>query len=72
MYYISNNKSDLEAYNNLVKVAERYDGTTTTDWANIIEHSEGTQFAILKHDNYQTDLNTVETLDSSWFDDEII
>lgn len=72
MYYISDNKSDLEAYNNLVKVAERYDGTTTTDWANVIEHPEGTQFAILKHDNYQTDLNTVETLDSSWFDDETI
>lgn len=72
MYYTSKYKAELESYNNLVKVAERYDGTTTTDWANIIEHPEGTQFAILKHDNYQTDLNTVETLDSSWFDDEII
>ena len=72
MYYISNNKSDLEAYNNLVVVGEGYDGRTTQRWANVIEHPEGTQFAILKHDKYQTDLNTVETLDSSWFDDEII
>ena len=72
MYYISTNKADLIAYNNLVKVGEHYDGTTTTDWANVIEHPEGNQFAILKHDKYQTDLNTVETLDSSWFDDETI
>ena len=72
MYYTSDNKSDLEAYNNLVVVSEGYDGRTTQRWANVIEHPEETQFAILKHDNYQTDLNTVETLDSSWFDDEII
>ena len=67
MYYVSDNKSDLIAYNNLVKVGERYDGTTTTDWANVIEHPNGLQFAILKHDKYQTDLNTVATLSSDWF-----
>ena len=67
MYYVSDNKSDLIAYNNLVKVGERYDGTTTTDWANVIEHPNGLQFAILKHDKYQTDLNTVDALSSDWF-----
>ena len=72
MYYISDNKSDLEAYNNLVSIGERYDGLTTTRWANVIEHPYNGLFAILKHDNYQTDLETVETLDSSWFDDETI
>jgi hypothetical protein len=72
MYYISTNKADLIAYNNLIVIGERYDGTTTTDWANVIEHPEGNKFAILKHEKYQTDLETVETLDSSWFDDETI
>ena len=67
MYYISDNKADLIAYNNLVKVGEHYDGTTTTDWANVIEHPNGLQFAILKHDKYQTDLNTVDALSSDWF-----
>ena len=70
MYYVSDNKSDLIAYNNLVKVGERYDGTTTTDWANVIEHPNGLQFAILKHDKYQTDLNTVDALSSDWFPQE--
>ena len=67
MYYVSDNKADLIAYNNLVKVGEKYDGTTTTDWANVIEHPNGLEFAILKHDKYQTDLQTVDALSSDWF-----
>ena len=38
MYYTSDNKADLEAYDNLVVVGEGYDGTTTKRWANIIKH----------------------------------
>ena len=72
MYYVSDNKSDLEAYNNLVSIGERYDGQTTVRWANVIEHPEGNQFAILKHDKYQTDLQTVDTLSSDWFPVDIL
>ena len=71
MYYISDNRSDLQAYNNLVKVGERYDNTTTTDWANVVEHKDGGLFAILKHDKYPAELETVEDL-AGWFDSELI
>jgi expansin (peptidoglycan-binding protein) len=71
MYYISTNKADLEAYNNLVKVGEHYDGTTTTDWANVIEHPITGQFAIFKHDKYQTDLQELVSLSEDWFPVEL-
>jgi hypothetical protein len=72
MYYISDNKSDLEAYNNLVSQGEKYDGQTTVKWANVIEHKDGGLFAILKNDKYETDLESVETLSSDWFAQDII
>ncbi len=72
MYYISTNKADLEAYDNLVVVGEGYDGTTTKRWANIIEHPITGQYAILKHEKYQTDLNTVDALSSDWFPVDIL
>ena len=71
MYYISDNKSDLEAYNNLVSIGEKYDGQTTLKWANVVEHKDGGLFAILKHDKYPAELETVEDL-NGWFDSELI
>lgn len=69
MYYISNNKADLETYNQKVVDGEQYDGTTTKDWANIIEHQNGELFAIFKHDKYHDDnLQSLDDLDESWFD----
>ena len=69
MYYISQNREALEIYNATVVESEKYDGTTTTTWANIIEHQNGNQFAILKHRKYNDDtLQTIEDLDESWFD----
>ena len=70
MYYTSNDRVELETYNDLVSQSENYDGTTTTDWANVIEHPNGLQFAILRHQKYQTDLNTVDALSSDWFPQE--
>lgn len=69
MYYISQNREALESYNKMVVESENYDGTTTTTWANIIEHKQGNQYAILKHRKYNDDaLQLVEDLDESWFD----
>ena len=67
MYYTSDNKADLEAYDNLVVVGEGYDGTTTKRWANIIEHTITGQFAILQHQKYQTDLQELVALSEDWF-----
>ena len=71
MYYISNDKSELETYNDLVSQSENYDGQFTTKWAEIIEHKDGTQYAILKHDNYHSPLQSVSDL-TGWFDDNIL
>jgi len=65
-YYTSTNKSELQAYNTLVVEGEGYDGIYTTDWASIIEHPNGTDYAILKHDSYETELTQEETLGAEW------
>ena len=71
MYYISNIKQDLIDYNNMVNQGENYNGTTTK-WAEVIEHKDGGQFAILKNSKYiDTDLTEVENLDG-WYNEEIL
>ena len=52
MYYLADNKEALEAYDAKVVAAEGYDGEKTVRWAEVIEHHEGGQWAILKHDSY--------------------
>lgn len=71
MYYISENKAELEAYNQLVSDGEKYDGVSTKEWASIIEHKEGNEFAILANPKYSAELNTVESLDG-WFDLDLV
>ena len=70
-YYTSTTKADLEAYNTLVKTGEGYNGTTT-NWATIVEHPNGLDFAILKHPNYDAELTELETLGADWFPEELI
>lgn len=67
MYYTSQNISELEAYNTLVVEGEGYDGIYTTDWASIIEHPNGADYAILKQKKYEAELTELETLSSDWF-----
>ena len=66
MYYTSQNREELVAYNEAVNSAEGYSGTTTT-WAKIIEHPNGADFAIKKHPNYEAELTLVESLTEDWF-----
>ena len=71
MYYISENREKLELYAMLVEKGEQYDGVFTVKWANIIEHKDKGLFAILKHDKYPADLETLEDL-HGWFESELI
>lgn len=66
MYYTSQNRSELVAYNKAVNSGEGYNGTTT-QWADIIEHPNGADYAILKHANYDAELTLVESLSEDWF-----
>ena len=52
MYYTSQDKETLDAYNAKIASGENYDGSTTVRWADVIEHHEGGSFAILKHNGY--------------------
>ena len=65
-YYTSTTKADLEAYNTSVTTGEGYSGTTT-QWATIVEHPNGQDFAILKHDSYTSELTEEEALGAEWF-----
>lgn len=65
-YYTSTTKADLEAYNTLVTTNEGYNGTTT-NWATIVEHPNGLDFAILKHPNYDATLTIEESLGAEWY-----
>ena len=66
MYQTSQNREELVAYNEAVNSGEGYNGTTTT-WAKIIEHPNATDYAILKHSNYDAELTIEESLSSDWF-----
>ena len=66
MYYKSTNREELVAYNEAVNSGEGYNGTTT-QWANVIEHPNGVDYAIIKHANYDAVLTLVESLSDDWF-----
>ena len=70
MYYTSQNREELVAYNKAVNSGEGYSGTTTT-WAEIIEHPNGADYAILKHPKYDAELTELETLTSDWFPEPV-
>jgi len=66
MYYTSQNREELVAYNEAVNSGEGYNGTTT-QWAEIIEHPNGADYAILKHPKYDAELTIEESLSDDWF-----
>ena len=65
MYYKSQNKQELEAYNERVSQGEGYQGITTK-WSSIIEHQNGVDFAIVKNEKYLENLTEIDSLDG-WF-----
>ena len=73
MYYTSTNKSEVEAYNNLVTQSANLggEGSQALKWADVITHKDGNQFAILKNENYPSEMQEIESLDG-WFENQEI
>ena len=69
MYY-KGTKQECEDYNTKVTLGENYQGSTTS-WANVTSNQKGQGFAILKHDNYESDMEQIENLDN-WFNNNEI
>ena len=67
MYYTSQNKQELEAYNTLVTQSEGYNGTTQ-QWSDVIAHKNGGLFAIRKHEKYPSEMQEVQDV-SGWFEE---
>jgi hypothetical protein len=66
MYY-KGTKEDCEEYNSVVVDGESYDGVYTIDWAKVIAHPNGADFAIKAHDKYESLMSTLSNLGSAWF-----
>jgi hypothetical protein len=64
-YYIGT-KQECEAYNQIVTDGENYQGTTAR-WSEPIEHPTQVLYAIVKHDNYSSDMEEVEVLPENWY-----
>lgn len=68
MYY-KGTHTECTAYNKIVSGGESYDGAFTTHWADVIAHPNGVDFAILKHPEYDAELQSLESLGVDWFPD---
>ena len=65
MYY-KGTKQECEDYNNQVTLGENYQGSTTS-WANIIKNQNGQGFAIPKHLDYISDMQKIDKIPDSWY-----
>ena len=65
MYY-RGTKIECEDYNTKVTLAENYQGSTDS-WANVISNQNGQGFAILKHENYESDMTLIDKIPDSWY-----
>jgi hypothetical protein len=70
MYYIGT-KQECQDYNNQVTLGEKYKSYTVR-WENVIRNENGQGFAILKHDNYESNMILVESLPNNWNNDNEI
>ena len=64
MYY-KGTQTECENYNAKVTLGENYQGSTDS-WANVISNQNGEGFAILKHDNYESDMTLIDKIPDSW------
>jgi len=65
MYY-KGTKTKCEAYNARVAEGENYRDSTTS-WANVTSNQNGEGFAILKHENYESEMTLIDKIPDSWY-----
>ena len=70
MYYTSEDRAECLAYNEAVKAVKNYSGVTT-DWASVIEHKDGGQFAIIACPDVDSTMQTAESLEG-WFEMNVV
>jgi len=69
MYY-KGTKTKCEDYNTKVTLGENYE-SSTTGFASVNAHKNGIDFAILKHENYESDMTLIDKIPDSWFNEEL-
>jgi hypothetical protein len=69
MYY-KGNQTECENYNAKVTLGENYQGSTDS-WANVISNQNGQGFAIIKHENYESEMTLIDKIPDSWFNEEL-
>ena len=65
MYY-RGTKIECEDYNTKVTLGENYQGSTDS-WANVISNQNGQGFAIIKHENYESDMTLIDKIPDSLY-----
>ena len=65
MYY-KGTKTKCEDYNTKVTLGENYKDSTDS-WAKITSNQNGQGFAILKHENYESEMTLIDKIPDSWF-----
>jgi len=70
MYY-KGTKKQCEDYNTKVRLGENYQGSTN-NWASVTRNQNGEGFAILKHENYESEMTLIDEIPSDWFNTEEI
>ena len=65
MYY-KGTQTECENYNAKVTLGENYQSSTTS-WANIIKNQNGQGFAIPKHLDYISDMQKIDKIPDSWY-----
>ena len=71
MYY-TGTQEQCEAYNTEVTLRENYQSSTTR-WAEVVEHPNGTDFAILMKGSgdEESEMTEVSELSADWFPNEL-
>ena len=65
MYY-TGTKEECEDYNTKVTLGENYQSSTSR-WSEVTGHQNKKDFAILKHESYESDMTLIDKIPDGWF-----